>query len=242
MEKVKALQPFGKALLEYFMGDTENTTWIIREDGVKAEVPSSVFFGDSGSFSAIENKALSLCRGRILDVGAGTGKHSLALQDQGLSVCAIDILPDAVKIMQSSGVKEVLCADILNFDDERFDTILMLGHGLGLSQNLKGLDLLLKRLRTLLSENGIILCDSLDVRITSDTGNLSYQKSIEEKGRYRGEVRFSFEYKGIKGPPVKWLHVDPDTLKNYASRNKYSCEIILMEDTGDYLASLRPVI
>lgn len=41
----------------------------------------------------LERTALQLATGKILDVGAGSGCHSLALQEAGKDVHAIDISP-----------------------------------------------------------------------------------------------------------------------------------------------------
>ena len=66
---------------------------------------------------------------KILDVGAGSGCHSLALKQMGKEAVAIDISPLSVEVMQARG----LDARLVNLFDthfvERFDTILMLMNG-----------------------------------------------------------------------------------------------------------------
>jgi 2-polyprenyl-3-methyl-5-hydroxy-6-metoxy-1,4-benzoquinol methylase len=87
---------------------------------------------------------LELCRGRVLDVGAGTGVHTLYLQDRGFDVCAIDVLPDAVEIMRRRGTRDARLADIRDFEADPFDTILMMMNGTGILATLEGLDSFLR--------------------------------------------------------------------------------------------------
>jgi hypothetical protein len=77
---VESLKSFGRALLDYHNGNIEAKMLIIRDDGEITELATELFFKDPESFSEINKIALSLCRGRVLDVGAGTGRHSVVLQ------------------------------------------------------------------------------------------------------------------------------------------------------------------
>jgi len=74
------MQPFGRALLAYQRGDHDTRFSIRRDDGFTATVPIGMFFRPPGEFSTLEIAALDECRGHVLDVGAGSGLHSLALQ------------------------------------------------------------------------------------------------------------------------------------------------------------------
>ena len=159
----------------------------------------------------------------------------------GLSVLAIDIAPKAVQVIRSRGVKDTACVDVMDYRGGKFDSILILGHGLGMAQDLAGLDRLLRKLHTLITRNGTILCDSIDVQATTRPEHLQYQKRLEIKGRYKGEIRFQIEYNGVKGDCVKWLHVDPMTLAQAASATGFRCEVLASEGSGDYLAGLYPL-
>ncbi len=48
----------------------------------------------------------------------------------------------------------------------------------------------------------------------------------------------SFAYGDNEDPTCGWLHIDPDTLIDYASSAKLNCEIIERQDDGNYLARL----
>lgn len=48
-------------------------------------------FRDFKDMPKLEQKALQLVKGRVLDVGCGAGSHALYLQEKGFDVTAIDI-------------------------------------------------------------------------------------------------------------------------------------------------------
>jgi SAM-dependent methyltransferase len=229
-------KPHGLALLDYFHGDTEAQVIVHSENGEHIDFSVSIFFRKPPQFSTLEKTALDLCRGRVLDIGAGTGCHSLFLQDHGFSVCAIDILPEAVEIMTRRGVHHALCADIFSFHGGPFDTLLMMMNGVGVVANLSGLERFLRKSHKLLSREGQILLDS------EEPGGVPGQKHAERRpNKYRGELRLQLEYNGEFGPPFESLYVDPDTLDHYASKTGWSCKVILQEDDGGYLAQLTPL-
>ena len=111
-----------------------------------------------------EQVALQLAKGRILDVGAGSGCHSLALKELGKDSLAIDISPLSVKAMQERGVKAL---HVNVFDEHftgQFDTILMLMNGSGIIGKLKNMPDFCLRMKQLLAPGGCILLDSSDLR------------------------------------------------------------------------------
>ena len=234
----QAMERFGAALLGYFGGDSTAELIIRRDDGQAAPLPVSFFFREASGFTPIENAAIGECTGRVLDAGAGTGLHSLILQQRGIPVTAIDISPHAVDVMKRRGLSDVHCADILEFRGADFDTLLMLGHGVGMVETVAGLDRFLAHARGLLSENGRILVDSVDVRHTASRRDLAYHETNRQAGRYIGEIRMRSEFRGEAGPYHRWLHVDAETLKEHAEPAGYKCQVIRQEKGGEYLARL----
>ena len=233
-----AMAPHGLALAAYFRGETTAEILVRRDDGVVGSVPASHFFRTPAEFTPIETLALEQVRGQILDVGGGSGLHSLVLQTRGQRVTAIDISPDAVWIMQQRGVKAVSRADVFKYQGGLFDTLLMLGHGIGIVEDLAGLSRFLAHARRLLGSGGQILLDSLDVTRSTDEKNLAYHEANRRIGRYIGEIRFQLEFHGKPGPYCGWLQVDPRTLAEQAAANGWSCATLLQQETGDYLARL----
>ena len=233
-----AMKPLGLALLDFRRGNKSASFTIIRDDGLEVEVPISTFFRGPDDFTGLEKTSLVQCRGHVLDVGAGSGHHSLVLQRRGLTVCAIDISPEAVQVMREEGVADAREADVLQFDGGCFDTVLMMGHGVGMAEDIGGLQRLLEHLGTLLKPNGHVLADSVDPRATSNSMHLAYHEANRKVGRYLGETRLRLRFKGQTGPTYGWLLVDPETLSREASALGWSTEIVLQETDGNYLARL----
>ncbi len=232
------MEPHGMAMQAFFDGDTNAELIIHRDDGQKTPLPVRYFFRDASEFTPIDKAALEHSEGLVLDVGAGSGLHSLFLQKKGLTVTSIDISPQAVEIMKKRGVKNASCADIFDFQGDPFDTILMMGHGIGITETIAGLDRFLEQVHNLLTAHGQLILDSLDVRTTDDPDHLTYLEANRREGRYIGEIRLQFEFQGWRGPYFGWLHVDPDTLNERARMKGWQCDILLKEKNGDYLAKL----
>jgi SAM-dependent methyltransferase len=231
-----AWSPHGLALWNFFLGDSEARVIVRDEAGEEEAVPVQVFFRGPASFSALEEAALDLCRGRVLDVGAGAGCHSLVLQERRLAVCAIDIAPEAVHVMRLRGVQEAHCADIFGLQAEPFDTLLMLMNGVGIVGNLAGLRRLLREVRRLLRPGGQILLDSYDPKWSEESDSPAVIAA--SPAGYIGEMRFQLEYEGRRGPFYEWLFIDLPTLRMSAVAEGWSCEGIWHEAEGHYLARL----
>ena len=232
------MTPYGQAILDFFHGDPSATIMVHRDDGHTDNLPAGVFFREPAAFSPIEQAALNLCRGHVLDIGAGTGCHSLALQERGERVLAIDVSPEALQILAERGVEQRQQADVFEFHGGPFDTLLLMMHGIGMVGDLAGLDHFLAHVRSLLKPGGQLLFDSLDVRCTEQPVHLAYQEANRQAGRYFGEIRLQFEYQGQMGQPFGWLHVDPGTLAGHANELGWSCRVVHQEENGDYLAQL----
>ena len=234
-----AMAPYGKALLDWFCGERmPGTVNVLRDDGWATTMAVGTFFRNAEAL-AVEKAALSLCKGRVLDSGAGTGIHSLFLQRSGYEVCAIDMLPEALQIMRESGVLDARLADIFSFGKERFDTIIMMGHGIGVVEDLTGLGAFLEHAKDLVTPDGQVLLTSTDILTWTVPAGVSYIKKNIDEGKYGGEIRMRFEYKGTEGPFFSWLHVDPGTLQSQAIGHGWDSQVLKKDTEGNYLASIR---
>ncbi|WP_431212689.1 class I SAM-dependent methyltransferase [Puia sp. P3] len=131
-------------------------------------MPVDVFFRDMEKMPELEWVALQQCRGRILDIGAGAGSHALALQKMGQDITALDISPQAVEIMKARGVKNVIEGDFFQLGGGKYDTLLMLMNGIGISGTTDGLRRFFASARGLLKPGGQLIFDSSDVAYLYD--------------------------------------------------------------------------
>jgi SAM-dependent methyltransferase len=224
------LEPYGQALLAYWQGNESAVLIQEYRTGQKKPLPVSVFFRMPDEYLPTEN-VFGYCRGRILDVGAGTGVHALELEKQGYDVTAIDICSQAAKIMQARGIKDVRQQDFLQFGGETYDTILMLGQNIGICETLAGIERLLKRCQMLLRYGGQLLVNSV-----YESG---FPDVSDSKG-YPGELELRLCYESNVGPWMRWLHVDFDTLKSHAMKYGWSTEKLIDTEEGAFLARLKP--
>jgi len=96
------MNPFSSAITDFHEGDGSASFVINRDDGFDQQVPVSVFFADS-ELPSLERCALGTCRGRVLDIGAAAGRHSLQLIQSGFDVTSLDILPEVEPILLDRG-------------------------------------------------------------------------------------------------------------------------------------------
>lgn len=233
-----AMQPYAHALAAYHRGNHAAELLLRRDDGYEDRVPIAFFFREAESFGHVENFALDRCEGHVLDVGAGSGLHTLVLQERGSDVTALDLAPEAVEIMRDRGVKNAVIGDVMTHAGGAYDTLLMLGHGIGVVEDMAGLDRFLAHAAGITGTGGRVLVHSVDVRDTEDPAHLSYHALNRDAGRYVGETRLQFEFEGEAGPWCGWLHVDPETLSEHADAAGWRTQIVVQPGGGEYLAEL----
>ena len=228
---------FGKALLDYQNGnyseDIMTSTNISDEDAL----PLPYLFRGFKDMPKLEQKALKLCKGSVLDVGCGAGSHSLYLQERQFEVKAIDISKGAIEVAKQRGV---LDAEVLNVIDETktFDTVLLLMNGTGIFQEVTQVSKYLSLLKSLLKPEGQILIDSSDIKYMYEDVDGGYWMDMNSS--YYGELDYFLSYKDEKEAPMKWLYLDFKTLKLACETIGLKCEKVLEGEHFDYLARLIP--
>ena len=229
---------FGKAILDYQTNNSPED--LITETTISEEDEMSVayLFRSYDGMPKMEQQALQLAKGKILDVGCGAGSHSLYLQNErNLKVTAIDISPNAIKACKLRGLKDARVQDVMTIEHEKFDTILLLMNGAGMCGKLTNIPKFLLKLKELLNPGGQILLDSSDIIYMFDDDD-DGGKWIPSNNDYYGEVIFNIAYKGEKEKPFNWMYIDYNTLQNAAFANNLKAELILEGEHYDYLARL----
>ncbi|MDT8411599.1 MAG: class I SAM-dependent methyltransferase [Vicingaceae bacterium] len=225
----------GTALRDYFKGNNKENITVISSIAEDDELPLNYLFRKADQIPELEQKALSYCYGKVLDVGAGSGTHSLILKGKGLDVLSIDISKGAVEVMKERGLN-VLQTDFMEFNHQQFDTILLLMNGVGIAQRLNKLTHFLNHAAALLNEGGQILLDSSDIKymFTEEDGSIW----LNLNGEYYGEVTYQMKYNNHLSSEFSWLFVDFEKLKEHAEKANLKCEVIFEDDHYGYLARL----
>ena len=228
--------PMGAAIYDYHKNGKADTLVVRSSMFDDDEIPVEDLFRSFENMPKLEQAALEAAHGRILDVGAGSGCHSLELLKMGKEVAAIDISPLSVSVMLDRGVP----ARQVNFYDpafnEKYDTILMLMNGTGIMGNLGNVIPFFSRLKALLQPGGCVLIDSSDLRYLFEEEDGSLMIDLADE--YYGQLDYQMQYKGVVGEPFDWLYLDFNTLAYYAEENGFDAELVAEGEHYDYLAKL----
>ena len=230
--------PMGQAIADYHRTGKAKRLIVTSTMFDDDEMPVDVLFRGFDKMPAIEQEALRLAQGNILDVGAGSGCHALALEQMGKKVCAIDISQLSVDVMRRRGVKDARAVNL--FDERlcgRFDTILLLMNGAGMMQRMENMPMFFSRMRQLLAPGGKILMDSSDLIYIYEDEDGSVD--IDLNGDYYGQVDFAMRYGDIRGESFDWLYIDFGTLSLHAELNGFACRMVKEGEHYDYLAELQ---
>ena len=231
--------PMGTAIHDYYHKGCADTLVVHSSMFEDDEIPVDTLFREFDDMPSIEQTALELAEGKILDVGAAAGCHSLALAQMGKSSVAIDISSLSVAVMKERGVD----ARLIDFYDEsfqdKFDTVLMLMNGTGIIGNLDNVPAFFSRLHHLLNPGGVVLIDSSDLRFLFEEEDGSLMIDLADD--YYGQLDYQMEYKDVLGEPFDWLYLDfeieeyqgstlhrheKDLFRRFHQRWPYRCRLI----------------
>ena len=225
--------PMGRAIADYQLTGTADRLRVFSPMFEEDEIPLATLFRTYEEMPETERKALDMTRGKTLDVGAGSGCHSLVLQGRGVDVTAIDISPLSVETMRQRGVKKVVEQDFFTIGG-KYDTILMLMNGIGIVGTQERMPEFFRHLDKILATGGQVLCDSSDISYVfeDENGLIDYP----DTGHYYGELSYRMQYKDTIGEPFDWLYIDAETLRKEAEENGYAVEVVAVGEHFDYMA------
>ena len=228
--------PMGAAIYDYHKNGKADTLVVRSSMFDDDEIPVADLFRGFAEMPALERAALQLAQGRVLDVGAGAGCHSLALMQMGKEAVAIDISALSVQVMKERGVDARLVDFYDEAFDEKFDTVLMLMNGTGIIGNLDNIENFFTRTKAILQPDGSVLIDSSDLRYLFEEEDGSLMIDLADD--YYGQLDYQMQYKGVVGEPFDWLYLDFNTLAYYAEENGFKAELVAEGEHYDYLARL----
>lgn len=231
---------FGLGLLQYLERGRADEI-VERDDGFVDTLDIGVYFSKEAQWPEAERRALELSRGRVLDIGAGAGRHSLHLQERGLKVTAIDTSPGAVEVCKRRGIKDVR---LLGIEDAhalaplRFDTIVLFGHNLGLLGGREEGKERLKKLHALADPGALLLGSTRDPYDTRTNDHLAYHQRNRERGRMAGQLKIRVRTGRIATPWFDYLFTSMPELEQIAEGTGWKVREYLDDREGSYVAAM----
>ena len=227
--------PMGQAIYNYSFCNDNTPINVLSQLVEDEELPPDYFFRSYREMPRLEKIALNNCKGKILDIGAGAGCHSVYLQKSGIDVTALEFSELCCKVLSKRGINKIINNDILSFSRERYNTLLLLMNGIGIAKNISGLKILLNHLKKLLLPGGNILFDSSDLIYLYQEENGTLLFDINAKNYY-GEIEYQLKYKNIIGETYSWLFADNVILFEIAEELGDQTKLVEYGPHYDYLA------
>lgn len=223
---------FGLAVESHFLNKDQTPILVHSEDFYDDEIPVDYLFRNYNKMPELEQLALNLCKGKVLDVGCCAGSHSLELKAKGHEVFPIDISKKCIQTCHKRGLKEAKEINFFELDNQKFDTILLLMNGIGIAQSINNLPFFFQKLKSLMHEDSQVLLDSSDLIFL-------YEDELLEEDSYYGEMIFETSYKNQTSQPFPWLYLDFILLRSEAQKEGLKCELIFEDDHYGFLARLQ---
>lgn len=235
MKKQKLVDVFGKAIQDYYNG-INAVIQTYSSIGGWDELPVEYLFRSFEKMPELEQMALELSYGKILDLGCGAGSHSLYLQHKKHKVKPIDISEGAIEICKKRGLEHAEMINLWDLKNEKFDTILALMNGAGICGSIANIPDFLNHLSSLLSPGGQILMDSSDIIYMYE--DMHGEPDLSDLDHYYGDVEFESKYNSQLSGKHPWLYIDFPNLQQHAFHQNLRCELIKNGPHYDYLARL----
>lgn len=221
----------GKALYDFFKKQCNSPLFLDTSYGDTEIVPLELFLKSPHQFTQLELFAIELCKGKILDVGAGSGSHSLFLQQKGKNITGLEVSKYSVQLMKERGIQNIINSDIFTYKGKQFDTLLLLMNGIGIAGSIDKLPLLLQKLKNLLSSKGQILFDSSNI-------DYLYEDHSFPQDYYYGEIKYRYTYEGETGKWFKWLYIHQELMEETAKKLNLNFQLIYVDENEQYLGRL----
>ena len=207
---------FGLALLDYLEhGPDAREHFVERDDCYLESFDPAVYFTGDSVWSEAEAGIANRAGSRVLDVGAGAGRHALPLQNSGRDVVALDISPGATEACRRRGVRRTFTGTVVDLVDqgtEPFDTVLLFGNNLGLLESPGHAARFFEALDRVTRPGSEIIGTCVDPFNTTDPFHLEYHELNRGRGRLPGQLRLRTRWANVATPWFDYLLVPVDEL------------------------------
>ncbi len=212
--KQKSMDFFGKAIRNYANGDTSSLYYIqncLRKKYHRRRfsIDLSRYFRKYDDLNHLEKKMIALTHGDILDIGCNTGYYMNHLMKQGEAM-GLDVSQEIIRIAHENGFSNCYKGDIFKYKfPKRFDTVTLFESDLAITGSMYHIKKLLKKLHSLLRENGQVLM------IIRYIHTLKYWNVV-----------YVQEYLSEFGPPFRCCYINIYYLTRLAKKFGFKFEIL----------------
>lgn len=229
---------FGQAVKEYYSSNNDSLIISVSSElAGEEEIPVSYLFRDIDDMPDVEQKALELARGHVLDIGACAGAHAMYLQeDRGLKVTALEVSQLACDVMEERGVKDIIETDFYTHQGETYDTLLLLMNGIGIAERKEKVPDFLSHCKSLLAPGGKIYLESSDIIYMFEEEDGSVV--IDLNGDYYGHMNYTISFDEVHQKNFDWLYLSYDLLQDYALMCGFKIRKVMDGEHYNYLAEL----
>ncbi|MBN9493929.1 methyltransferase domain-containing protein [bacterium] len=196
-----------------------------RSDGLIEVSPAAHYFAPFEQWRPIDQWLISCAAGRTLDIGCGTGRHSLELQSRGIEVIALDNSPRAIEVCRRLGVRDTVVAAIGSYRAaNRFDSFLMIGNNIGLLESPSQGSYLLKQMARYALPGARLLGTFLDASDTEEPRYLSYHDLNRSQGRRAGQMTLRIRHERTASPWFEYYMPSLDELQEMIAPTQWRLE------------------
>jgi len=228
---------FGQMIWAYYKGKDVFEVWE-RSDGYITVDPTKTYFSEHKDWALHQRKAMQFVKGRVLDVGCGAGRHSLHLQKNGLDVLGIDVSPLAIKVCRLRGLKKtrVMSIEEMNFKPSSFDSVIMMGNNFSLFGSFRKARRLLRKFRSITSEDALIIAETRDPYKTDNPSYLKYYEFNVKRGRMSGQLRGRIRFEGYISKWFDWLMVSKEEMVEILNGTGWKVKEFIESEDAQYTA------
>jgi SAM-dependent methyltransferase len=214
---------------------------IERDDGLINGAPADHYLDEPRDWPPHDHRALRLCRGHVLDVGAGAGRTAIELQRRGMAVTGLDTSPGAIEVARRRGLRDTVLSTIDGYarSPARYDTFLLLGNNLGLLESRERAPAFLAAAAALANPGARIVAHGTDPYGTTDPVHVAYHERNRTRGRLGGQLRLRLRYRLLTTDWFDYLVCSPAELESLLTGTRWRLKSIDAEDKPYYLAVLQ---
>jgi SAM-dependent methyltransferase len=196
-------------------------------DGAKYPHDLSRYFRTLDELQPIENKIISMCSGKILDIGSSTGYYLSFMAEYG-PVMGLEISDRLVEFGNEHYSKDLVQGDIFSYEfNIQFDTITLLENNLGICKNVDGLMKLIAIFNKILSPQGQILI------MTKKYNKANYEYN------FNNVATLTPYWNGNKGESFDWITFDEDYLTKVFHEKGFRTEQVFLDGDNLFLKIVR---